>query len=163
MERNCQSFEDSEKSLVELIRLCPRSLFDWFPFWSFIECSSIVQFFSSLSLVSWWFSVVFYFVRGRTKLFCLEGPSCGTNIFIQTTLIYIYKYTHVFLLYIYTHIYTLFYLISYINTPKKKKNLIFSIKVMFDDDLYKIKFIFSIFIVKLLKSFILKTNYQILY
>ena len=34
---------------------------------------------------------------------------------------------------------------------------------MFDDDLYKIKFIFSIFIVKFLKSFILNTNDQILY
>ena len=70
-------------------------------------------------------------------------------------IIYTHIYTHFFLfdkLYIYTH-----------STKKKKKNLVFSIKFMFDDDLYKIKFIFSIFIVKFLKSFILKTNYQILY
>ena len=54
----------------------------------------------------------------------------------------------------------LFYLISYIYTltqqKKKKKNLVFSIKVMFDDDPYKIKFIFSIFIVKILKKFYFK-------
>ena len=52
MERNHRFFEDSEKSLVELIGLCQRSLFDWSQCWGFIECSSIVQFFSSLSLVS---------------------------------------------------------------------------------------------------------------
>ena len=52
MERNHRFFEDSEKSLVELIGLCQRSLFDRSQCWGFIECSSIVQFFSSLSLVS---------------------------------------------------------------------------------------------------------------
>ena len=52
MERNHRSFEDSEKYLVELIGLCQRSLFDWSQCWGFTECSSIVQFFSSLSLVS---------------------------------------------------------------------------------------------------------------
>ena len=108
--------------------------------------------------------------RSEARNFCLGGPSCNTNIFIKTTLIYIYIYTHTcafFIIYTHTHIYTLFYLISYINTPtqhqKKKKDLVLSIKVMFDDDLYKIKFIFSIFMVKFLKSFILNINYQILY
>ena len=52
MKRNRQSFEDFEKSLVELIGLCQRSLFDWSQCCGFTECSSIVQFFSSLSLVS---------------------------------------------------------------------------------------------------------------
>ena len=51
MERNCRSFEDSEKSLVELIGLCQINLFDWSRCWGFTEFSSIVQFFSSLSLV----------------------------------------------------------------------------------------------------------------
>ena len=52
MERNRRSFEDSEKSLVELIGLCQRSLFYWSQCWGFTECSSIVQFFSFLILVS---------------------------------------------------------------------------------------------------------------
>ena len=60
--------------------------------------------------------------------------------------------------YIHTHKYTLFYLISYIYTLTKKKknekkNLVFSIKVMFDDDLYKIKFIFFHFHSEILKKF----------
>ena len=107
--------------------------------------------------------------QGRSQEFLFGRTELWHKIFIKTTLIYIYIYiyTHTFFYYIYTHIYTLFYLISYIYTltqkRKRKKNLIFSIKVMFDDDLYKIKFIFSIFIVKFLKSFILNTNYQILY
>ena len=61
MECNRWSFEDYEKSLVELIGLCQRSVFDWSQCWGFTECSSIVQFFSSLSLVSWLFSVGFLF------------------------------------------------------------------------------------------------------
>ena len=52
MEHNCRSFKDSEKSLVELIGLYQRSLFNWSRCWVFTECSSIVQFFSFLSLVS---------------------------------------------------------------------------------------------------------------
>ena len=65
--------------------------------------------------------------------------SCGTNIFIKTTLThtYIYIYTHTFFYFIYTrtYIYTLFYLISYIYThTPKKKGLVFSIKIMFDGD-----------------------------
>ena len=62
MKRNYRSFEDSEKHLVELIGLCQRSLFDWSRCWGLTECSSIVQFFSSLSLVPRLFSVVFCFV-----------------------------------------------------------------------------------------------------
>ena len=102
------------------------------------------------------------------------GGQVATLIYLskQPSYTYIYIHTHAhFLLYTHTHIYTLFYLISYINTPtqhqkekkEKKKDLVLSIKVMFDDDLYKIKFIFSIFMVKFLKSFILNINYQILY
>ena len=72
--------------------------------------------------------------------------------------------------YIYTHIYiyTLFYLISYIyiyiythTQPKKKKASYFQSKLSLMAIFHKIKFIFTIFIVKFLKSFILNTNYQI--
>ena len=98
----------------------------------------------------------------ESGIFVWEGQVAAL-IYLLRQPSYTYIYTH-FFYYIYTHIYTLFYLISYIYTlTKKKKNLVFSIKVMFDDDLYKIKFIFSIFIVKFLKSFVLNTNYQILY
>ena len=73
--------------------------------------------------------------------FCLGEPSCGTNIFIKTTLTYIhtyiYVYTHVFylfIIYIHIYIYTLFYLISYMYThtqqKKKKKSLVSSIKIV---------------------------------
>ena len=51
---------------------------------------------------------------------------------------YTYIYTHVFLLYIHTCIHTFLFDKLYIYThQKKKKNLVFSIKAMFDDDLYK--------------------------
>ena len=78
-------------------------------------------------------------------------------------LIYLSRQPSYTYIYIYIYIYTDTFFIIYTLTQPKKKNLVFSIEVMFDDDLYKIKFIFSIFIVKFLKSFILNTNYQILY
>ena len=58
-EWNGCSFEDSDKSLVELKGLCQHSLFDWSQFWEFTDCSSLLQFFSSLSLVSWLFFFLF--------------------------------------------------------------------------------------------------------
>ena len=69
-------------------------------------------------------------VKGGVRNFCLGGPSCNTNIFIKAT-----PHTH-----IYTHffiVYTIFYLMSYIytHTKKKKKNLVFSIKIIFDGNL----------------------------
>ena len=57
---------------------------------------------------------------------------------------------------------TLFYLISYIYThTQQKEEFSISIKIMFDANFHKLKFIFTIFIVKFLKSFILNTNDQI--
>ena len=53
--------------------------------------------------------------KGKVRNFCM-GPSCGTHIYIHT----------------------FFYLISYIYTQKskkKKKSLVFSIKIIFDDNL----------------------------
>ena len=75
------------------------------------------------------------FSRGEVKNFCLERSSCGINIYQDNSHTYIY--THAFLLHINIYIHTLFYLISYIyaHTQPKRKNLIFSIIIMFDDDL----------------------------
>ena len=78
---------------------------------------------------------------------------------------------HIFLLYIHTHIYKLFCLISYIYTltqnkkikNKKKRVQCFQSKLCLMEIFHKIKFFFFIFIVKFLKSFILNTNYQVLY
>ena len=107
--------------------------------------------------------------RGGARNFCLGGQVAAL-IHLSRQSSYTYIYTHVFLLYTHTYIHTFLFDKLYIYThpthtkkEKRKKNLVFSIKVMFDDDFYKIKFIFSIFIVKFLKSFILNTNYQILY
>ena len=70
-------------------------------------------------------------VQGRSQKFLFGGAKCDANIFIKTTSTHIYM--HNFLLYIHT-----FYLISYIythNQKKKKKSLVFSIKIIFDGDL----------------------------
>ena len=73
-----------------------------------------------------------YISRGGTRNFCLEGPSCSINIFIKTTPHPTHTHIHSFFYYIHTF----FYLISYIYTPKKKKKgLIFSVKIMFDGNL----------------------------
>ena len=103
-----------------------------FPSFFFLRVLSFSHAYASAS------SPFFFFLhspstRSEARNFCLGGPSCNTNIFIKTTLIYIYIYTHTcafFIIYTHTHIYTLFYLISYINTPtqhqkkkRKKKGL----------------------------------------
>ena len=104
-------------------------------------------------------------VQGGAKNICLGGPSCNTNISIMTSPhTYIYIYTHAFLLYIHT----IFYLIIYIYThptkkKKKKPQYYFQSKLCLMAIFHKIKFKFSVFIVKFLKNFILNTNYQILY
>ena len=50
MERNRRSFENTEKSLVQLQALCQKTLFDWPRCWGFSNCSSIILFLSSLSI-----------------------------------------------------------------------------------------------------------------
>ena len=50
MERNRRSFEDIEKSLVQLQALCLKTLFDWSRCWGFSDCSTILEFISSLSI-----------------------------------------------------------------------------------------------------------------
>ena len=49
-ERNRSSFEDTEKSLVQLQALCQKTLFVWSRCWGFSECSTILEFISSLSI-----------------------------------------------------------------------------------------------------------------
>ena len=49
-ERNRHSFEDTKKSLVQLQALCQKTLFDWSRCWGFSECSTILEFISSLSI-----------------------------------------------------------------------------------------------------------------
>ena len=53
MEWNRCSFEDTEKTLVELKYLCQRSLFDWSQCSGFTDCSSLLEFVSSLRIASW--------------------------------------------------------------------------------------------------------------
>ena len=52
LERNCQSFEDKEKTLDELKLLYQRSLLEWSRCRGFTDCSSPSEFFSFLSVVS---------------------------------------------------------------------------------------------------------------
>ena len=89
------------------------------------------------------------FDQGEVRNFYLRGPSCSTNIFIKTTS-HIHIYTCFFI------IYTFFYLISYIyiytHTPKKKKSLIFSIKIMFDGNFSWNKIHFYHFYSEILKK-----------
>ena len=72
----------------------------------------------------------------------------------------IYTYARFFI--IYTHF--LFDKLYIYTQPKKKKKRVqhFQSKLFLMAIFHKIKFIFSTFIVKFLKSFILNTNYQIL-
>ena len=49
-EKNRRSFEDTEKSLVQLQALCLKTLFDWSRCWGFSDCSTILEFISSLSI-----------------------------------------------------------------------------------------------------------------
>ena len=44
LERNCCSFEDTEKMLEELKVLCQRILFEWSHCWGFTDCSSLSEF-----------------------------------------------------------------------------------------------------------------------
>ena len=72
-------------------------------------------------------------VRGGARNFCLGGPSATLIHLLRQlphTHIYIYTHTCAFLLYIHT-----FYLINYIYTHKKKRSLVFSIKIICDGDL----------------------------
>ena len=48
-ERNRRSFEDKGKTVVQLLDLCHRTLFDWSRCWGFSDCSTLMEFLSSIS------------------------------------------------------------------------------------------------------------------
>uniref|UniRef100_A0A7N2LXQ8 Uncharacterized protein n=1 Tax=Quercus lobata TaxID=97700 RepID=A0A7N2LXQ8_QUELO len=52
-ERNQHSFEDTEKSLAQLLDLCQRTLFDWSQCWGwgFLDCFALLDFLLSLRIV----------------------------------------------------------------------------------------------------------------
>ena len=49
-ERNRQSFEDERKNVVQLLELCQRTLFDWSQCWGFSNCSTLMDFLSSIRI-----------------------------------------------------------------------------------------------------------------
>ena len=93
----------------------------------------------------------------------VQQPGAESGIFVWrgqvAKLSYIHTHTHFFI------IYTLFYFISYIykHTQQQKRTSHFQSKLYLMLIFRKIKFIFTIFIMKFLKSFIFDTFYQILY
>ena len=93
------------------------------------------------------------------RIFVWEGQ-VATLIYLsrQASHTHIYIYTHVFLLYIHTFLFDKLYIYTH---PTKKKNYYFQSKLCLMAIFHKIKFKFSIFIVKFLKKFILNTKYQI--
>ena len=79
---------------------------------------------------------LFVIIIGEARNFCLESQVVAL-IYLSRQSPYIH--THMFCYYIHTHIYIFFLfdkLYIYTHTPnQKKKNLVFSIKIMFDTDL----------------------------
>ena len=49
-DKNPRSFENTDKSLVQLQTLCQKTLFDWSRCWGFSDYSTILEFISSLSI-----------------------------------------------------------------------------------------------------------------
>ena len=49
-ERNRRSFEDEEKTVVQLLEFCQRTLFDWSRCWGFTDCSTLLDFLSSIRI-----------------------------------------------------------------------------------------------------------------
>ena len=50
-ERNQCSFKDNGKSVVQLLDLCQRTLFDWSRCWGLSNCSTLMDFLLSLRIV----------------------------------------------------------------------------------------------------------------
>ena len=99
--------------------------------------------------------------KSGARNFYLGGPNCDTNIFIKITqsthicihtlFYYIYTHKHIYI-YIYTH-FLFDKLYIHTHTPNQKKNLLFSIKIMFDGGLSQIKIQFHYFHSEILKKF----------
>ena len=47
-ERNRRLFEDEGKTVVQLLKFCQRILFDWSSCWGFLDCSTVMDFLSSI-------------------------------------------------------------------------------------------------------------------
>ena len=52
-EHNRRSFEDIEKSLVQLLDLCQRTLLDWSRCWGLSDCFALIYFLLSHKIVLW--------------------------------------------------------------------------------------------------------------
>ena len=50
IEQNWWSFEDEGKTVVQLLDLCQRTLFDWSWCWGFSDCSILMDFLSSIRI-----------------------------------------------------------------------------------------------------------------
>ena len=60
-ERNRRAFEDEEKTVVQLLEFCQRTLFDWSRCWGFSNCSTLTDFISSIRIDYRLFCVVVSF------------------------------------------------------------------------------------------------------
>ena len=49
-ERNWQSFKDEGKTVVQLSECCQQTLFDWSHCWGFSDCSTLMDFLSSIRI-----------------------------------------------------------------------------------------------------------------
>ena len=49
-EWNRRSFEDEGKTVVQLLEFCQRTLFDWSRCWGFSDCSTLMDFLSSIRI-----------------------------------------------------------------------------------------------------------------
>ena len=49
-EWNWRTFEDEEKTVVQLLEYCQRTLFDWSHCWGFLDCSTLLDFLSSIRI-----------------------------------------------------------------------------------------------------------------
>ena len=49
-ERNWRSFEDEGKTLVQLLEYCQWTLFDWSCCWGYSDCSTLLDFLSSIRI-----------------------------------------------------------------------------------------------------------------
>ena len=49
-ERNRRTFEDEEKIVVQLLEYCQRTLFEWSRCWGYLDCSTLLDFLSSIRI-----------------------------------------------------------------------------------------------------------------
>ena len=90
--RNCCSFEDTEKTLVELKDLCHHSLFDQSWCWGFTDCSSPIEFIFSHRIASWFlFSLLSIFAF-------LCSSSLTPCIFLSFSFFFLKQYYSYYLL-----------------------------------------------------------------